>query len=220
MRISDTLCAARSVAAPGTFCLNARTDQLDVEDAWIAGLEHVAENAVERNHPVAGHRAAGRGAVAQHVITHLDKARHRNRLLQKRLQASLHPTGVPFDAETDAGEFREGDGIGERVGNVDVGIERRGVLDEHTNPPGSSCRLAWRDERGEAFGGLLPRQTSAAARLQIHRAGPQRRGDVDGLQQLLGRLATVVIQVGIDGELMIHRFHLRPAASQCLLSLV
>ena len=61
---------------------------------------------------------------------------------------------------------------------------------------------------------------SAAARLQIHRASPQRRGDVDGLQQLLGRLATVVIQVGIDGELMIHRFHVRRAGRQCLLSLV
>jgi hypothetical protein len=30
----------------------------------------------------------------------------------------------------------------------------------------------------------------------------------------------VVIQVGIDGELMIHRFHLRRATRQCLLSLV
>ena len=40
------------------------------------------------------------------------------------------------------------------------------------------------------------------------------------MQQLLGRLATVVIQIGIDGELMIHRFHLRRAGRQCVQSLI
>jgi hypothetical protein len=61
---------------------------------------------------------------------------------------------------------------------------------------------------------------SATARLQIHRIGPQRRGDIDGLQQLPGRLATVIVKIGIDGELMIHRFDVRRTGGQCVQSLV
>ena len=72
-------------------------------------------------------------------------------------------------------------GVGERVRDVDVGVERRGVLDQQLTPRSARPSLQGAMSVGEAFGRLLPGQRAAAAGLQVDRLRAERRGDVDGL---------------------------------------
>ena len=88
----------------------------------------------------------------------------------------------------------------QRVGDVAVGVEGVGVLDQQRDPLRLRRRLAGLDQRGEAVGGRLPVERAARAGEHVDRPRAQCRGQVDRPEQARRGLAAVALQPGARGE--------------------
>src|SRR3546814_17331123 len=89
------------------FLIDPGTDQLDIEDPGVAGVQSVSDDAVQRYHAVTRYGPARCTTVTEHVVADLDEARQRPRTVDQVTQPGLGPAGGPAeDRESDVGGKR------------------------------------------------------------------------------------------------------------------
>ena len=172
------------------FGVDARADQLEVEGAGVAGGEQRVEQAFERDVAITGHRARGQRPVAIDVVGDLNEVAAWHGAFDCLAQAGLGPAGEQVDADAEPGHFCEGDGVGQGVGEVAVGVHRRGGLDHQFEAGCPGLGGAGGDGLAEHGGGFLPCHGAVAAAHHVDRVAAECGDGFDDLAQfgLLGGL--------------------------------
>lgn len=157
----------------------------------------MADYPLQRNSPVARHRAARGRAVAEHIVAHLDQPGQRQGAAEFARQVTLEPAGAEIDGHADPGEFGQADRIVQGVGDVDVGVEQVGGFHRQGDAARTGQVAAGRDQFGEAGGGFLPAEPAASTGDHVDVVRAVVGGVLDRRQKQRGRAAGVLFQVGL-----------------------
>lgn len=145
----------------------------------VAGGERLVDHRLEGNRTVTRHGTRRQRPVAEHVVTQLDHHRAGQCPLHQGGEVRFCPAVEQVDADSHAGHLGKLDGVPQRVRDVDVGVEARGVLDRESHPRlprGVRTRL---HRSAESIGCLLPGQFAPTTGQHVDRACADGGGGVD-----------------------------------------
>ncbi len=96
---------------------------------FVASGQHLRNEGLDRDRAVAGHGPSGKCSVTEHVVTQLDQLRAWQCPVHQLGEVGFGPAVEQVDADAQSRHLRERDGVAQRVGDVDVGVQTRRVLD-------------------------------------------------------------------------------------------
>ncbi len=102
-----------------------------------------------------------------HIVAHLHEMAARHRALNGLTKSGFRPAGEKVHANPHAGNFCKRDGIAQGVRQVDLGVERCGVLYSKRNASLGCFVYARRNRLTENLSGLLPCPGAMSARQHV-----------------------------------------------------
>lgn len=166
----------------------------------IAASQRLGDERFDWNRTVARHRATRQRAVAQHVVAELDELGSWQCPLHHCLEIALRPAVEQLDADAEPAHLGQGDGIAKGVGEMNVGVEARRVLDRQRHARPLRVLHAGCDHGAEAIGGLLPGQCAPTPGQHVDHARPYRGRGVDHRQQRVARHLCAGVQPAITED--------------------
>src|SRR5262249_19588888 len=113
-------------------------DELEVENAGVARIEHRAGDARGRDVALAGHEALRRRSRPDLEVAHLYETDAVDAVANRRVEPPFGPARVELYADADVEAAREIDGVLQRVQEADVDAQRVRVLDRERHVAANS----------------------------------------------------------------------------------
>ncbi len=99
----------------------------------VAGRDRVRQECLDGHDAVAGYRPGRQRAVTEDVVTQLDHFQPRHRPFDQLVQMGFGPAVEQVHADAETRHLSQLDGVGEGVGDVQVGVQPGRVLDRECN---------------------------------------------------------------------------------------
>ncbi len=159
------------------------TDQLEIEHADVAGVEHDTQDALDWDVTVAGYQTLRGSDRADLEVAHLHEPDAVDARSYRLAERTFGPARIEFHAHADVEPVRQVDGVLQCVDEADIDPQRVGVFDRERD---TTCRGGRQDgrERGvEIVGRGFPAQRRERPRGEHHAFGANRGGGLDRVDE-------------------------------------